>query len=96
MTLKKIDIARKISRKSEITQPQALKYIDSALKIIKEELEDGGEVKVEGFGKWHTKDKNGRPGRVVKTGEEVWIKPRRVVRFSPSKKIIDAINDKDT
>jgi len=95
LTLKKIDIARKISRKSEIAQPQALKYIDCALRIIKEELGEGGDVKVEGFGKWHTKDKRGRPGRVVKTGEEVWIKPRRVVRFSPSKKMIDAVNSKD-
>lgn len=84
MTIRKKDIAKRISAKSDIIQTEALRYIDIALEEMKVALEEGEPVKIRNFGTWETRDKSGRPGRAVRTGEDVWIDPRRVVRFVPS------------
>jgi integration host factor subunit alpha len=51
------------------------------------ELVDGSQVKLSGFGNFDLRDKNQRPGRNPKTGEEIPISARRVVTFRPGQKL---------
>jgi integration host factor subunit alpha len=44
-------------------------------------------VKLSGFGNFDLRDKNQRPGRNPKTGEEIPISARRVVTFRPGQKL---------
>ena len=50
-------------------------------------LETGDLVKLSGFGNFDLRDKNERPGRNPKTGEEIPITARRVVTFRPGQKL---------
>ena len=54
---------------------------------IKEALISGEEVKLSGFGNFELLNKNERPGRNPKTGEEVTISARRVVTFRAGNKL---------
>ena len=45
------------------------------------------QVKLSGFGNFDLRDKNQRPGRNPKTGEEIPISARRVVTFRPGQKL---------
>ena len=45
------------------------------------------ELKLSGFGNFDLRDKNQRPGRNPKTGEEIPISARRVVTFRPGQKL---------
>ena len=47
----------------------------------------GLDVKISGFGNFILRDKNERPGRNPKTGEDVTISPRRVVTFRAGQKL---------
>ena len=49
--------------------------------------EHGDNVKLSGFGNFELRDKNSRPGRNPKTGEEIPIAARRVVTFKPGQKL---------
>ena len=44
-------------------------------------------MKLSGFGNFDLRDKNQRPGRNPKTGEEIPITARRVVTFRPGQKL---------
>jgi hypothetical protein len=48
-------------------------------------------VKLSGFGNFDLRDKNRRPGRNPKTGEEIPISARRVVTFRPGQKLKDVL-----
>ncbi|STS91454.1 integration host factor subunit alpha [Klebsiella variicola] len=50
-------------------------------------LENGEQVKLSGFGNFDLRDKNQRPGRNPKTGEDIPITARRVVTFRPGQKL---------
>jgi len=47
----------------------------------------GEQIKFSGFGNFDLRDKNERPGRNPKTGEEIPITARRVVTFRPGEKL---------
>ena len=58
---------------------------------IKESLEKGEQVKISGFGKFELKDKEARPGRNPKTGEDVSISARRVVTLRTGQKLKERV-----
>ncbi len=84
---------RKYAQSSEpLTREEALETIESLIEIIKRTLESGEEVMISGFGKFAIREKRERRGRNPATGEDMVLKARRVVNFSPSKVLKDLIN----
>jgi integration host factor subunit alpha len=61
--------------------------VDAFFEAIKSALEGGENVKLSGFGNFQLREKNQRPGRNPKTGEEIPISARRVVTFRPGQKL---------
>ena len=61
--------------------------VESFFEEIREALENGEQVKLSGFGNFDLRDKNQRPGRNPKTGEDIPISARRVVTFRPGQKL---------
>ena len=64
-----------------------LMKLEAFFEEIRISLEAGEQVKLSGFGNFDLRDKNQRPGRNPKTGEETPISPRRVVTFRPGQKL---------
>jgi integration host factor subunit alpha len=70
-----------------INKKDAKDLVDQFFEEIKGALADGRSVKLSGFGNFDLRDKNQRPGRNPKTGEEIPITARRVVTFKPGQKL---------
>ncbi len=92
MALTKIDIVKSIREKFGYPWKQAEQLIEILLEMLKSRLEAGDDVLISGFGKFCVKEKNQRKGRNPETGEEMMLRPRRVVSFKCSGKLKAKIN----
>ncbi len=87
MSLTKADIANRLFDEVGLNKREAKEFVDAYFEIIKTALENGENVKLSGFGNFQLREKNERPGRNPKTGEEIPISARRVVTFRPGQKL---------
>ncbi len=87
MSLTKADIANRLFEEVGLNKREAKEFVDAYFEVIKTALESGENVKLSGFGNFQLRDKNPRPGRNPKTGEEIPITARRVVTFRPGQKL---------
>jgi len=92
MTVTKSDIVAKISDSIGFTKKQSTNTVECLLEIIKRTLESGDDVLVSGFGKFCVNQKNERRGRNPATGDDMMLRPRKVVTFKCSGKLRDKIN----
>lgn len=87
MALTKADFAERLFEELGLNKREAKEIVELFFEEIKTSLEEGNQVKISGFGKFDLRDKNSRPGRNPKTGEEIPITARRVVTFRPGQKL---------
>lgn len=87
MALTKADFAEKLFDELGLNKREAKEIVELFFEEIKGSLEQGEQVKISGFGKFELRDKNSRPGRNPKTGEEIPITARRVVTFRSGQKL---------
>ncbi len=87
MALTKADISEKLFEEVGLNKREAKELVDLLFEEIRTALEKGEQVKLSGFGNFDLRDKNERPGRNPKTGEEIPISARRVVTFRPGQKL---------
>ena len=87
MSLTKADIADRLFNEVGLNKREAKEFVDAYFETIREALENGENVKLSGFGNFQLREKNQRPGRNPKTGEEIPISARRVVTFRPGQKL---------
>ncbi len=87
MSLTKADLAATLFDEVGLNKREAKEFVDAWFEAIREALESGDHVKLSGFGNFQLRDKNQRPGRNPKTGEEIPISARRVVTFKPGQKL---------
>ena len=92
-TVVKVELAEAVRADlPELTWREAIDLVDSVIELMKENLEDGDDVLITGFGKWVVREKPSRPGRNPATGEVIRIAARRVVTFKPSAVLRAAMN----
>lgn len=87
MALTKADMAEKLFNDLGLNKREAKELVEAFFEEIRNSLELGQQVKLSGFGNFDLRDKNMRPGRNPKTGEEIPICARRVVTFRPGQKL---------
>jgi integration host factor subunit alpha len=75
-----------------LNKREAKGIVEAMFDNIRENLAQGEEVKLSGFGNFTLREKNPRPGRNPKTGVEITITARRVVTFHPSQKLKAYVN----
>ena len=85
--LTKADLCEQLSESVGINKRDAKDMVDLIFEEIRASLEKGTSVKISGFGNFDIRDKNERPGRNPKTGEDIPISARRVVTFKPGQKL---------
>jgi integration host factor subunit alpha len=69
-----------------------MKIILSLFEIMKRTMESGEDVLISGFGRFCVKQKRERRGRNPATGEDMMMRPRKVVTFQWSGKLREKIN----
>ena len=94
MALTKKDIVDRMQAELGFLRNRSVEITESLLELIKATLECGDDVLVSGFGKFCVKEKNARKGRNPATGEDLMLKPRRVVTFKWSGKLREKVDGK--
>ena len=87
MALTKADLAENLFENVGLSKRDAKDTVEVFFEEIRKALEDGEQVKLSGFGNFDLREKNERPGRNPKTGEDIPITARRVVTFRPGQKL---------
>ena len=95
MALTKADLADKLSEKLSLNKREAKELVELFFEEIKGALENGEQVKLSGFGNFQLRDKDSRPGRNPKTGEQIPVSARRVVTFKPGQKLKSRVETYD-
>ncbi len=85
--LTKANMAEMLYQELGLNKREAKELVEMFFEEVKSALESGNQVKLSGFGNFDLRDKNQRPGRNPKTGEEIPISARRVVTFRPGQKL---------
>jgi integration host factor subunit alpha len=92
MALTKTDLIQKITSQNGFIKGKSSEIVESLIEIIKSSLESGENILITGFGKFCVKEKKQRIGRNPITGEDMMLRPHRVVRFRCSGKLRNKIN----
>ncbi|HEJ9444303.1 TPA: integration host factor subunit alpha [Proteus mirabilis] len=87
MALTKAKMAENLFEKLGVSKRDAKDLVEAFFEEVRRSLENGEQVKLSGFGNFDLRDKNQRPGRNPKTGEDIPITARRVVTFRPGQKL---------
>ena len=92
MTLTKLDMVESVAKQNGWPKTESFKIIEILLELIKKSLESGEDVLISGFGKFCVKKKKQRRGKNPATGEDMMLRPRKVVTFKWSGKLKDKVN----
>ena len=87
MALTKAEMAEALFQDMGLNKREARELVEMFFEELRTALAHGEQVKLSGFGNFDLRDKNRRPGRNPKTGEEIPITARRVVTFRPGQKL---------
>ena len=74
------------------TKAEAEKKLDTVLNLFEEILIKGDDINFVGWGKFEVKDTPARVGRNPKTGVEVEIPAKKVVKFKAGKTLADKVD----
>lgn len=78
----KDDLARSVAEKSGLEVGQAKRALEATLATIEEQIGEGNEVRLTGFGKFSVSKRAARQGRNPRTGETMEIAAKSVPKFS--------------
>ena len=67
--------------------------VEALLEIVRQALARGEDIRIAGFGKFHTRFRWAKRGRNPRTGETIIIPSRRTVAFKAFRKLRRGIND---
>ena len=76
------------------TKAEAERKLNSLLDLFEEVLVKGDDINFVGWGKFEVKETPARTGRNPKTGEEVAILAKKVVKFKAGKGLADKVDFK--
>jgi integration host factor subunit alpha len=86
------DIADSLHADFGLTKKDCLIFVNDIIDVIIDGLKTKGYVKIHNFGSFKVTRKKSRVGRNPKTLEDVMISERNVIKFKPSKIILDQMN----
>ena len=85
--MNKGDLIDKIAKDAGVTNAQAGDALEAVLKGVTQTLGKGGRVTLVGFGTFSVSKRKARIGRNPRTGKEIKIKAKNVVKFKAGKEL---------
>ena len=89
--MNKNELVNAIATAMDTPKAQSREFIDNFVEIVTKSLKKGEKVQISGLGTLEVKSRKARPGRNPQTGETITIAARKVVGFSVSKPLKDAV-----
>jgi DNA-binding protein HU-beta len=87
----KDELARDVAAKSGLEVGQAKRALEATLSSIEEQMGEGNEVRLTGFGKFSVSERSARMGRNPRTGETMQIAAKSVPKFSAGAELRKAV-----
>ncbi|MPY69370.1 MAG: integration host factor subunit alpha [Alphaproteobacteria bacterium] len=91
-TVTRAQLSESVYQEVGLSRNESAELVENVLNEIADTLTRGETVKISSFGSFSVRQKGERTGRNPKTGEEVPIKPRRVLVFRASNVLKSRIN----
>ena len=91
--LTKAHLAELLFEHIGLNKRESKDMVDAFFVLISDNLVEGQDVKISGFGNFQIRTKAPRPGRNPRTGEAIPIEARRVVTFHASQKLKEQIQN---
>ena len=92
-TVTKRELARAVSEVVGSKNSFAQKAVDALFSAMREELIKGNRIEVRGFGVLEVRATKAKPAaRNPRTGEVVYVPPRRKTHFKPGKELKEALH----
>ena len=92
MTLTKAHLIGTLYNRFGLSKAKSTQVVESLLETIKNTLANGEDVLISGFGKFILMKKRERRGRNPQTGDDLMLRPRKVVRFRWSEVLREKMN----
>jgi DNA-binding protein HU-beta len=92
--MNKTELVQSLATATEQPQASASRSLEAFVKIVSDELAQGGEVVIPGFGSFKRADRAERSGRNPQTGAALTIPASTTVRFVPGAALKGAVNSK--
>ena len=84
----KKEFVKKIAEKLDKHLVEVERIVDVLFETIKESMKNEEQIVIKEFGRFEVVEKAGRVGRNPQTGEQIMIKPKKVVKFKPSSNLL--------
>jgi integration host factor subunit alpha len=91
-TITRAHLCEAVYQEVGLSRNDSAALVEAVIELIADALEASETVKISSFGTFSVRQKGQRIGRNPKTGEEVPIRPRRVLVFRPSQVLKSRIN----
>lgn len=91
--MNKAEFIKAVAQKVDATQKLTGEFVDAVFTTITEELTEGNEVSISGFGKFSVTERSAREGRNPSTGEAMHIESSKSVKFKTSSTLKNAVNE---
>ena len=90
--MNKAELIGSMAENSVLNNKQAAAALDAFVKSVTEGLSKGDRIALVGFGSWSVEQRDARTGRNPRTGEEIQIASKKVVKFKAGASLSDAVN----
>lgn len=90
--MNKAELIGSIADKSGLSKAEAGKALDAFVSSVTDALSSGERISLVGFGSWSVDKRDARIGRNPRTGQEIQIAAKNVVKFKPGAGLSEAVN----
>ncbi|MCF8231927.1 MAG: HU family DNA-binding protein [Bacteroidales bacterium] len=89
--MNKAELIEAMASKADLTKADAKKALDAFIDATTKSLKKGDRVALVGFGSFSVAKRAARTGRNPKTGQEMQIPAKKVVKFKPGADLSDSV-----
>ena len=89
--MSKKELINAVASEADITKAQAERAVNAFVKVVTDELSDGGRVQLTGFGTFEVGERKSRNGINPKTKEKIVVPAKNMVRFKAGSVLKEAI-----
>jgi DNA-binding protein HU-beta len=90
--MNKNELVSAVADAAKLSKADAQSAVEAVFSVITNELKNGGDVRLVGFGNFSVAKRAASTGRNPQTGAEVQIPARSVPKFAAGKGLKDAVN----
>ena len=91
--MNKSELVEQLAERSKMGNLQSEEVVNLIFDQMKKALSGGKRIEIRGFGSFTVKDYESYWGRNPKTGEKIWVAPKRLPTFKVGKELRERLNN---